>query len=97
MISGNFDEHAALVALLRAHPDGLSWPEITAELLEAGSAVEVWARHAPAPALIELPDESRLILSLRTCGRGRPMVTGFSRSWMTTTRRVCAVFSKHPR
>ena len=57
MISGNFDEHAALVALLRAHPDGLSWPEITAELLEAGSAVEVWARHAPAPALIELPDE----------------------------------------
>jgi len=57
MISGNFDEHAALVALLRAQPDGLSWPEIAAELLEAGSAVEIWDRHAPAPALIDLPDE----------------------------------------
>jgi DNA processing protein len=32
-------------------------PEIAAELLEAGSAVEVWNRHAPAPALIDLPDE----------------------------------------
>ena len=57
MVSGKFDEHAALVALLRAQPDGLSWPEIAAELLEAGSAVQVWDRHAPAPALIDLPDE----------------------------------------
>ena len=57
MISGNFDEHAALVALLRTQPDGLSWPEIAAELLEVGSAVQVWDRHAPAPALIDLPDE----------------------------------------
>jgi DNA processing protein len=57
MIYGDLDEHAALVALLRAQPDGLSWPEIAAELLEAGSAVEVWDRHAPAPALIDLPDE----------------------------------------
>jgi DNA processing protein len=57
MISGSFDEHAAVVALLRAQPDGLSWPEIAAELLETGSAAEVWDRHAPAPALISLPDE----------------------------------------
>jgi DNA processing protein len=57
MISGKFDEHTALVALLRAQPDGLSWPEIAAELLEVGSAIEVWDRHAPAPALIDLPDE----------------------------------------
>lgn len=57
MVSSAFDEHAALVALLRARPDGLSWPEIAAELLETGSAVEVWERYAPAPALIELPDE----------------------------------------
>jgi hypothetical protein len=28
MISDKFDEHAALIALLRARPDGLSWPEI---------------------------------------------------------------------
>jgi DNA processing protein len=57
MVSGRADEHAALVALLRAQPDGLSWPEIAAELLEAGSAVEVWARHAPASALIDRPGE----------------------------------------
>lgn len=57
MISGSFNEHAALVALLRAQPDGLSWPEIAAQLLEVGSAIEVWNRHAPAPALIDLPDE----------------------------------------
>jgi len=57
MVSGRSDEHAALVALLRAQPDGLSWPEIAAELLEAGSAVEVWECHAPAPALISRPDE----------------------------------------
>lgn len=57
MISSQSDEHAALVALLQARPDGLSWPEIAAELLEAGSAVEVWDRHAPAPALIDLPGD----------------------------------------
>jgi DNA processing protein len=57
MVSGKFDEHAALVALLRSRLDGLSWPEIAAELLEIGSAREVWERHAPAPALIGLPDE----------------------------------------
>jgi DNA processing protein len=57
MISGGMDEHAALVALLRLRPGGLSWPEITAELLEAGSALEVWERHAPAPALIDIPGE----------------------------------------
>lgn len=57
MISGKCEEHAALVALLRAQPDGLSWPEIAAELLEVGSAVKVWDRHAPAPALIDLPDQ----------------------------------------
>lgn len=51
------DEHAALVALLQAKPAGLTWPEIAAKLLEAGSAVDVWELHAPAPALIDLPEE----------------------------------------
>ena len=60
MIAGKSEEHAALVALLRAQPDGLSWPEIAAELLEVGSAVEVWDRHAPAPALIDLPGQVTL-------------------------------------
>src|SRR3984957_1178883 len=57
MMSGNLDEHAALVALLRAPPDGLSWPEIAAQLLETGSAAEVWNQHAPAPALFGMQDE----------------------------------------
>lgn len=57
MISGRSDEHAALVALLKAQPEGLSWPEIAAELLEVGSAVKVWEHHAPAPALIDLPED----------------------------------------
>ncbi len=57
MVSGKSEEHAALVALLQAQPDGLSWPGIAAELLETGSAVKVWECHAPAPALIDLPGQ----------------------------------------
>lgn len=60
MVSGKSEEYAALVALLQARPDGLSWPEIAAELLEFGSAVEVWERHTPAPALIDLPGQVTL-------------------------------------
>jgi len=55
MSTGVSDEHAALVALLQAKPGGLSWPKITAELLETGSAVEVWERYASPPALLDLP------------------------------------------
>jgi DNA processing protein len=57
IVSGKPDDHAALVALLRAQPDGLDWAEIAAGLIEAGSAAEVWNRHASAPRLIDLPDE----------------------------------------
>jgi DNA processing protein len=60
MVSGRSDEHAALVALLQAQPEGLSWTEIAAELLEVGSALQVWERHAPAPALIDLPGQVTL-------------------------------------
>jgi DNA processing protein len=56
MVSDSVEEHAALVALLRARPGGLSWPSITAELLEVGSAARVWERHAPE-TLMELPGE----------------------------------------
>ncbi len=54
MSSGSVEEQAALVALLQARPGRMSWPEITAEVLEAGSAVEVWDRLVPA-ALIPDP------------------------------------------
>ena len=46
MTSGKFCEHAALVALLRAQANELRWPEIAAEVLEVGSALEVWNRRA---------------------------------------------------
>lgn len=54
--SSESEEQAALVALLQARPLGLSWSEITADVLEAGSAVEVWNRLV-APALIPAPGE----------------------------------------
>jgi DNA processing protein len=51
-------EQAALVALLRTRPGRLGWPEITAQVLEAGSALAVWTRLVP-PALVgAAPDET---------------------------------------
>jgi DNA processing protein len=49
-------EQAALVALLEARPQGVSWAEITADVLEAGSALEVWHRLVPA-TLLDPPGE----------------------------------------
>jgi DNA processing protein len=54
MRTTSHEERAALIALLGARPQGLSWPEITAEVLETGSAVQVWERLEP-PALVALP------------------------------------------
>jgi len=51
-------EQAALVALLRTRPERLSWAEITAQILEAGSALVVW-RRLVRPALAgTVPDET---------------------------------------
>lgn len=49
-------ERAALVALLRTRPEGMRWPEIAAEVLETGSALEVWQRLVPA-TLVDVPGE----------------------------------------
>lgn len=49
-------DHAALVALLRAPHHGKSWAELTAEVLEAGSALKVWQALEPA-ALMPHPAE----------------------------------------
>jgi DNA protecting protein DprA len=38
-------ERAALVALLRARPGGLTWPELAVEVADARSARVVWERH----------------------------------------------------
>jgi DNA processing protein len=47
-------EHVALVALLRARSGGLSWADITAEVIATGSAVTTWRQHVP-DALFEDP------------------------------------------
>jgi DNA processing protein len=51
---GALGERAALVALLRERPGRRGWTEITASVLEAGSALEVWQRELP-PMLISPP------------------------------------------
>ena len=48
---GALAERAALVALLRERPGRRGWTEITASVLEAGSALAVWQREVP-PMLI---------------------------------------------
>jgi DNA processing protein len=51
-------EQAALVALLRTRPARLTWAEITAQVLEAGSAQEVWRRLVPPALAGTAPDEA---------------------------------------
>ncbi len=46
------DELAALMALLKSRPEGMSWPEITARVLEVGSASELWG-SLRQPSLLE--------------------------------------------
>lgn len=50
------EEHAALIALLRAPEPSRPWSEITADVVEAGSALAIWRRQA-APALLAPPGE----------------------------------------
>jgi DNA processing protein len=50
-------ERAALVALLRERPGRRGWAEITASVLEAGSALALWHREVP-PVLVRPPQEA---------------------------------------
>ncbi|WP_218003110.1 DNA-processing protein DprA [Nocardia asiatica] len=54
------EEHVALVALLRARPEGLSWRELTEQVRETGSAARVWDRFFPAQ-LIPVTDDDQLL------------------------------------
>ncbi|HEX4722753.1 MAG TPA: hypothetical protein VH333_09580 [Pseudonocardiaceae bacterium] len=45
-------ERAALVALLRARPGGLTWPEIAAEVADARSARAVWEGRQSADLFV---------------------------------------------
>ena len=63
------EDQAAFVALLRERPGGRRWPEITAEVLEAGSALELWQRLVP-PVLVRAPGEpDALIAAARQIAR----------------------------
>lgn len=42
------EERSVLVALLRARPEGLTWPHITARVAERGSARPLWDEFYPA-------------------------------------------------
>jgi DNA processing protein len=56
MGASELQEQAALVALLQSKAAARRWPQITADVLEAGSAVAVWDQLTPA-ALMDPPGE----------------------------------------
>src|SRR6202044_1325523 len=56
MDASRLPERAALVALLQARPGGMSWAQITADVLASGSALELWHQAVPA-ALMDPPGE----------------------------------------
>lgn len=65
MVTIGLEERAALVALLAERPKGATWAAITADVLEAGSALAVWDRTVPA-SLIDKPGvESPLVTAVR--------------------------------
>jgi DNA processing protein len=57
------------VALLHRRPGGRRWAEITAEVLEAGSAVEVWQRLEPAVLLTPPGEPDPLDVAAGQIGR----------------------------
>ncbi|MGH8964213.1 MAG: DNA-processing protein DprA, partial [Actinomycetes bacterium] len=68
-------ERAMLVALMRERPQAASWPEVVAEIIEAGSARTVWNAHheqslfdTETPALIA--EAARQIAGWRAAGLG---------------------------
>lgn len=60
MVANMRDENSALIALLRSRPHGMNWPELTARVLERGSAVSVW-EDTVTPSLIPSPAESAFL------------------------------------
>lgn len=55
-------EHAALIALLQARPNGLNWRRLTEQVLEYGSACDAWDFFNP-PQLIPSPDAEAALKS----------------------------------
>lgn len=65
MVTTGLEERAALVALLAERPKGATWSAITADVLEAGSALAVWDRMVPASLMDEPGVESPLVTAAR--------------------------------
>lgn len=72
-------DQAALVALLRSRHHGMSWAELTAEVLEKGSACKVWQSLEPGALLPHPAEPDPLEAALRDIGRweeqGQVLVT----------------------
>ncbi|MBL8925340.1 MAG: DNA-protecting protein DprA, partial [Pseudonocardia sp.] len=74
MATWDDDERAALVALLRARPNGLNWPQIMGEVDQRSSASAFWHEFYP-PNLLdaaapELEQAARDIAEWQTAGLG---------------------------
>jgi len=54
-------EQAALVALLHSRPNNAWWPEITANVLERGSARAVWDEANPPDLFADSPANDALV------------------------------------
>ena len=72
------EERAALVALLRS-ASARPWPEITADVVGAGSALAVWQRQSP-PALMTAPGERDALVDA-----AEQISHWASRGWRLTT------------
>jgi DNA processing protein len=85
-------ERAALVALLQARALGKPWSEITADVVEAGSALEVWHRLVPA-TLMDPPGERNALEAAaeeisRWTGRGWTLTTILDEDYPARLREI---------
>jgi DNA processing protein len=64
-MSRSAEEHAALVALLRAQPKGTPWSAVSEDVLGLGSAVTLWEAHT-GDSLIRDPARDAVLSQART-------------------------------
>ncbi len=85
------DEQVALIALLQTRPEGMSWPEIAAEVLEAGSARDVWLQKVPA-TLMSAPGSDAIELAAQDVAswvkQGNALVTILDRDYPVRLRGI---------
>jgi DNA processing protein len=87
MLFEQSDEHAALVALLQARPEGLSWPEIAAELgtvIPDDAAVSVVGSRGASPAGLAMAADIARALSARKL----TVIAGLARGIDTVAHRA---------